>query len=177
MENEDRSTEFLSLLTRHDRALFLYVHGLIQSHADADDVLQQTKMVMWKHFGQFESGTNFLAWARKIAFYQILGYRRQCQRGHLAMSEEMLEAVGQEVERLSDEADARREALAACLRKLPTDQRRMMLMRYFEDLEVDQIAGRIDKTTGAVYRALSRVRSTLLTCVEQRMNRSSASPS
>lgn len=167
--SEDPNTDFLTLLTTHDRALSLYVYGLVPRHADADDILQQTKMVMWRSFSQFEIGTNFIAWARKIAFHQILGYRRQSKRVHLPLSEEMLEHVGQEVARLSDQGQARREALESCLHALPTEHRQIVLLRYYEDLEVDQIAERIESTTGAVYRALSRLRYTLLDCVESRL--------
>lgn len=167
--SEDPSTDFLTLLTRHDRALSLYVYGLVPAQADADDILQQTKMVMWKSFSQFEPGTNFIAWARKVAFHQILGYRRQAKRAHLPLSGEMLEQIGQEVAKLSDHGQARREALESCLHKLPVEHRQILLMRYFEDLEVDQIAERIDSTAGAVYRALSRLRFTLLECVENRL--------
>lgn len=167
---KDRSTEFLTLLTQHERALGLYVYGLVSPATDADDVLQQTKMVMWRSFDQFEEGTNFLAWARKVAFHQILTYRRQRKREHLPLSEETLEAIGLEVAKLSDDGgDLRREALRECVRRLPEEQRQLVLMRYFEDMEVDQVANKIGSTPGAVYRALSRVRHTLLECVERRM--------
>jgi RNA polymerase sigma-70 factor (ECF subfamily) len=167
MESSERTTEFLTLLTQHDRALGIYVYSMVTSNADADDILQQTKMVMWRSFEQFESGTNFLAWARKVAFHQILNSRRQHKRAHLPLSDEMLEAVSHEVAQLSEQGDDRREALQSCLHKLPQEQRQLVLLRYYEDLEVDQIADRIDSTAGAVYRALSRVRLALLQCVEK----------
>lgn len=166
----DRTTEFLTLLTQHDRALGVYVYSMVPSSADADDILQQTKMVMWRHFDQFETGTHFIAWARKVAFHQILAYRREKKREHLPLSEEVLEAISQEVEKLSLQGDERREALQACLRKLPQEHRQIILLRYYEDLEVDQIAARIESTSGAVYRALSRVRMTLLQCVESQIS-------
>lgn len=170
----DRTTEFLTLLTQHDRSLGVYVHAMVPSSADADDILQQTKMVMWKNFGQFEPGTNFLAWARKVAFHQILGYRRQRKKAHLPLDEDVLEAVHHEVSRLAGEHDHRREALQACLHKLPGEHRQLVLLRYYEDLEVDQVASRISSTPGAVYRALSRVRLALLECVEKQLIRGGA---
>lgn len=174
--SEDPSTDFLTLLTKHDRALSLYVYGLVPIHADADDILQQTKMIMWKNFAQFEPGTNFPAWARKIAFHQILGYRRRNKRVHLPLSEETLEQVGHEVARLSEHGQARREALESCLHKLPAEHRQIILLRYYENLEVDEIAQRINSTAGAVYRALSRLRHTLLECVEGRLKTEEATP-
>jgi RNA polymerase sigma-70 factor (ECF subfamily) len=119
----DRTQEFLELLTRHDRALTLYVYSLVTCRADADDILQQTKMTLWRCFEQFETGTHFLAWARKAALNQVLTYRRQKKREHLPLSDEVLDLLHQEVERFNDQADQRREALRSCLRKLPTAHR------------------------------------------------------
>jgi RNA polymerase sigma-70 factor (ECF subfamily) len=42
-------------------------------------------------------------------------------------------------------------------------------LRYYEDMEIDGVAERIRSTAGAVYRALSRVRMNLLTCVEKEL--------
>ncbi|MDB6139491.1 MAG: sigE [Verrucomicrobiaceae bacterium] len=170
----DRTQAFLELLTQHDRALGVYVYSLVQGGADADDILQQTKLILWRCFDQFEAGTNFLAWARKTAFHQILTYRRQTKRVHLPLSEETLQALHQEVERLGDMGDARRDALRACLAKLPPEHRQLVTLRYFEDLEIEQIAERIRTTVAAVYRALSRVRFALLGCVEKEMSKEAA---
>ncbi len=171
----ERTQEFMELLTEHDRALGVYVYSLVRDSADADDILQQTKMILWRCFDQFEPGTNFLAWARKTAFHQVLTYRRQAKREHLPLSEETLEALHHEVERLGDAGSARREALRACLAKLPAEHRQLVLLRYFEDLEIEQVAGRVRSTVAAVYRALSRVRYALLGCMEKELGKEAAS--
>ena len=170
----DRTQEFMELLTRHDRALGVYVHSLVNSSADADDILQQTKLILWRCFAQFESGTNFLAWARKTAFYQVLTHRRQTKREHLPLSEETLEALHDEVSLAHREGLTRREALRACLAKLPAEHRQLVTLRYFEDLEIEQVAERIRSTVAAVYRALSRVRFALMGCVEKELTKEAA---
>jgi RNA polymerase sigma-70 factor (ECF subfamily) len=170
MAETDRTQEFLELLTQHDRALGVYVYSLVSSSADADDILQQTKLILWRCFDQFETGTNFLAWARKTAFHQILTYRRQTKREHVQLSEEVLDALHHEVSRLNDEGEDRREALRSCIARLPVEHRQLVMLRYFEDLEVEQVAERIRSTVAAVYRALSRVRFTLMSCIEKEAN-------
>lgn len=168
-DTADKTTQFLELLTAHDRALGLYVHGLVPRDAAAEDILQQTKMLMWKHFDDFTIGTNFLAWARTIAFHQILTHRRQKKREHLPLDEEALEALGHAVSELTQEASPRHEALRDCLSRLPTEHRQLVTLRYFDELEIDQIAAKVKRTEAAVYRALSRVRMTLMECVQSRM--------
>lgn len=165
----DPNTEFVELLARHDRALTLYVYGLIPLHADADDVLQQTKMIMWKCFGEFEKGTNFIAWARRIAFHQILGYRRKSKRYPLPLSDEMMERIGERLADMSDHEQIRREALESCLHRLSRDHRQLIHLRYHDELGVEEIAGKLSSTPGAVYRALSRLRLGLVDCVRSRI--------
>lgn len=168
-DNPDKTTQFLELLTAHDRALGLYVHGLVPRDAAAEDILQQTKLLLWKHFDDFTLGTNFLAWARKVAFHQILTHRRQKKREHLPLDEEALDALGHAVSALAEEASPRHEALRDCLGRLPTEHRQLVTLRYFDEMEIDQIAARVERTEAAVYRALSRVRMTLMECVQKQM--------
>ncbi|HYF36255.1 MAG TPA: sigma factor-like helix-turn-helix DNA-binding protein [Prosthecobacter sp.] len=52
---------------------------------------------------------------------------------------------------------------------MPTEHRQLVHLRYFDDLEIDQVAERANRTEAAVYRALSRVRMKLMECVQQRM--------
>ena len=167
----DPSTEFVTLLARHDRELSLYVYSLVARQSDADDILQQTKLILWKYFSDFESGTNFIAWARKTAFHQILAYRRKSKRDPLPLSDDMLEYVSGKVSSLTDHDQTRREALESCLHRLTADHRRLVLLRYQEEPEVDDIAHRLASTPGAVYRALSRLRLTLVDCVTSRLAR------
>lgn len=166
----DKTTAFLELLTAHDRALGLYVHGLVPRDAAAEDILQQTKLLLWKHFDEFETGTNFIAWARKIAFHQILTHRRQKKREHLPLDDVALEALGHAVSQLAEEqGGARHEVLRACVARLPKEHRQLIHLRYFDELEIDEVARRVERTEAAVYRALSRVRMTLMECVQQRL--------
>ena len=63
-----------------------YIFALITHSQDADDVLQEAKVRMWRAFGQFQSGTNFAAWSRKVAFHQVLSYRKRRKRDRLEFS-------------------------------------------------------------------------------------------
>lgn len=72
LSQDERTEEFLHLLNKHERTLSVYVTGLVQPLQDAQDILQDGKIVMWRNFGNFTEGTNFLAWARKILLHQIL---------------------------------------------------------------------------------------------------------
>ncbi len=176
-EPEDRQAEhdagedFIRLLNEHGRKITLYVMNLVRDRGDAEDILQETKLVMWRHFHKFELGTNYLAWARKIAFHQVLSYRRK-RKKRVELSEAFLESVAFEISKNEQRYDHRTDALKGCLRKLSRPHRRILLMRYTRDMEVGAIGREVGRSEGAVYRLLSRIRMMLQDCVAKEIGRS-----
>lgn len=167
---EDPAESYLRLLNRHERALAHYVHTLVNDPADAEDILQGCRLTLWKNFDRFEPGTNFLAWSRKIALGQVLNYRRSAKRKPLhAIDPALIESVAAEIDRQSDALSDRSAALRECLHLLPANQRDTVLLRYYEGLDIGEIAERTDRTDGAVYRLLSRIRAALNDCITERL--------
>ena len=169
-DNLDRTEAYLRLLSQHDRWLATYVYSLVASAADADDILQEVKVTLWKRFDTFELGTHFQAWARTVAMHQVLNYRRsQKRRDHAPLDEAFIEAVAAEIDQRADALEHKAEALNACLRKLPEAHRKMIVWRYYEDCGVDEIATKSERSIEAVYRLLSRIRVALSECVNRQL--------
>ena len=166
--NEDRSTEqFIVLLTSNEVRLRAYALSLIPNWADADEVLQQANIVLWQKFGEFEPGTNFLAWSRRVVNLTARDFRKRQRRERVRFSDAFFEAVAEETDRLADLMAERERALEACLAKLKPEQREMMRLRYEEGGSVETVAAALDRTVQAVYQALSRVRKALFDCVNR----------
>lgn len=171
----DPAELYLVLLNEHERALAAYVHALVPDRLDAEDILQSCKLTMWKQFANFEPGSHFLGWAKKIAFHQILNHRRGAKRKPLYSAEPaFLEAVAAEIDRVADSLSDRSEALHECLRRLPENQRRLVLLRYYEDHDIAAIAVETRRSEAAVYKLLSRIRAALNDCVRSRLESSPA---
>ena len=168
--DESRLEEYLKLCAQHERALSAYVFSLVNQRQDAEDIIQESRVVMWKRFESFEEGTNFKAWAKKIALHQILNYRRKNKRRPATgLDIEFIEKVAEEMNALEESEDLRSEALEDCLKRLPETQRQLVLWRYYEDLSIEEVAERANRTITASYRFLSRIRETLSGCIERRM--------
>lgn len=176
MSPPDRAEEFVFLLARHERLLGAYVMTMVPHPQDADDILQEAKVVMWRNFSKFELGTNFGAWARKVAFHQVLAYRKRKHRDRLDFSEDFLRAVADEAETSSPQLEQRERLLHDCMAKLPEDHRDVVSLRYHEGLSLEDMATRLGRTVGALYRQLSRVRQVLHECVTKNLNRPENEP-
>jgi RNA polymerase sigma-70 factor, ECF subfamily len=170
--SSDSGETFVVLLAREERMLMGYVMTLVPHAQDADDILQNTKVIMWRNFAQFRLGTNFGAWARKIAFHQVLSHRKRKKRDQLEYSDEFLYAVAEEADAASEHLEQRQQALNDCIEHLPEDHRALLRLRYYEGLSIDAACARLNRTVAALYRQLSRVRRILFDCVTRNLNRS-----
>jgi RNA polymerase sigma-70 factor (ECF subfamily) len=166
-----RVDEFVRLLAQNQRRLFVYVHTLVPHPDDAEEVLQNTSLVLWREFGTFETGTNFAAWACRVALNQVLAWRKKKQRDRLRFSDELLTLVAAEAEAQDDALEDRCRALAGCLEKLPAEQRELVRLRYAEGGSIETVAATARRTVEATYRALSRARHALHDCVTRTLAR------
>lgn len=167
MTDDDRAEQFIQLLAEQERRLAAYVLTFVPRAADADDILQETKLALWRSFDQFESGTCFGAWARKAAFNRILDYRKRKGREskRLVFSDACLHQLADSFEHATEAREVRSDRLSSCVAKLSPNHRQILSLRYREELSVDTIAKRIDRTVTATYRVLSRIRLSLRDCV------------
>ncbi len=158
--------KFTELLRVHHTQLFGYLYALVQDIDHAEDLYQQTCLVLWKKFHQYEDGTSFFSWARTTARYEVMNFIRKTQRRRAHFSEEFqveLAAVYEEID--TDTMDARREALRGCMEKLDEDDRRLVEMCYADNRTFKQVAEQLDRPAKSVYDALGRIRRSLLKCI------------
>jgi RNA polymerase sigma-70 factor (ECF subfamily) len=161
-ENESRK-RLLALMTRHQRQIFAYIYTLVPDRHDAEDLLQETSVVICEKFDEFTPGTDFVAWACQIAWWRIRYSRQKFARAKVVFDDEVLAAVAQTAVELRPELDERHEALAGCLQKLPA--RDLVLTRYEPGSGVAEAAKRSGRSMDAAYKALNRLRKVLHDCV------------
>jgi RNA polymerase sigma-70 factor, ECF subfamily len=169
LDAEDRMAEFVELYSRYYPRLQFYLMALLPSANDAADVLQETSLVLWKKFESYQSGTNFYAWACKIARLQTLKHRDRMGRTARLLDDAVLDKLSDEA--LSDEFDpaASLEALAYCLNQLSERNRSLIRRRYQPGVSVRELAAEIGSSANALSKLLGKVRRFLLNCVEKRI--------
>jgi RNA polymerase sigma-70 factor, ECF subfamily len=166
----DPSSEFARLLREAHRELFGFIFAMLQNRADAEDVYQQTAMVLWRKFSAFEPGTNFVAWAIRVAQFEIKDYVKARRRRKVFFNDEILEAIAVRYQTESNDIRERRlESLSKCVDKLSVRDRELLKRCYSVDRDFRNIARAEGKTIGAVYQAICRIRKTLHACVQRSM--------
>ena len=166
---------FTRLIVLNRPRIFGFIFSLVHDRNAAEDILQEVSSVMWRKFDQFEEGTNFSAWALKIARFAVLEWRRKAARLALPLDEETERLLAEASAEITDEYDGMREALRFCVGKLSPKQSELIRARYFDDEPVQKIASRMERTRMAIYKALKKAHELLLSCIEAR-NQTSAKP-
>jgi RNA polymerase sigma-70 factor (ECF subfamily) len=115
----DRSKQLMGLMTRHQRQIFAYIYTLVPDRHDAEDLLQETSLVVCEKFNEFTPGTDFVAWACQIAWWRIRYSRQKLARAKVVFDDEVFEAVARTAGEMAAELDERHEALAGCLKSCP----------------------------------------------------------
>src|SRR3974390_1899907 len=96
LQNEaDSQKRLMILMTRHQRQVFAYIYALVPNRYDAEDLLQETSVVICEKFHEFEDGTDFVAWACQIAYWRIRYSRQKFARSKVVFNQEIVDAVAQ----------------------------------------------------------------------------------
>ena len=160
---------FARELTRHQARLRGLIRCLLFNRQDVEDVWQDANVVLLRKATDFRPGTDFWAWSSQVARYQVLTHCKKLKRDRLVFSDELLAMLAEDLDRHAAEIDDRREALDACLAKLPAPQRQLLELRYGPKTSVEEIAVAFERSAGSIRQALYRIREALLACIEQRL--------
>ena len=163
--------EFVRLFTAHEGRLRALAVSLVLNFNDAEDVLQQASLAIWKKFDQYQPGTNFMYWAGRFVYLHALRHRRQNAKAKMAFGDAFMEAILKAAAKdaMVAELGEREDALDACLRKLSSEHRAMLRARYEEEGTVHDMAVIFNRTEQAVHNALSRIRRALHECINRRL--------
>ena len=163
------SAEFVTQITRSQRQLHAFILSMVWNPADADDVLQQTNLVLWEKAAEFDDSRPFLPWAMRFAQLQALAWlkRRQRQQRRLVFDDDLVRLLADESAADEPVFETRRHALALCLQKLGPEQRELIARRYEPEASVKALAEAGGTTPKAVSDKLRRIRRALLDCIEQ----------
>ena len=122
------SAQFVTEITRCQRQLHAFVLSMIWQPAEADDVLQETNLVLWQKAVEFDDSRPFLPWAMRFAQVQAMAHlsRRRRQEDRLIVDDALAKIMADEAAYEEPLFEARRRALADCLQKLPARHRELV---------------------------------------------------
>lgn len=163
----------IELFVRHQTRIRGFIASLMGDFAAVPDVLQETFLVIQRKAGEFEPGSNFMAWAFQIARFQVMKAQSRHKRTAGRFSDRVIESLAASApEALPDEPKI--SALDGCLERLAPQARRTVDLFYQGEHKPAEIARMMGWTPLSVSVALSRARKFLRECIEHELGRSQA---
>ena len=160
--------DFSRKLTALQRSLYAYILTLLPNRADAEDVLQETNLILCRKANEYDPQGHFQGWAFQIARYQVMAQITKTKRSRLQFSTEIIETLA------AEEFDTKRmalsqKALQLCYDLLPVHMKKIARLRFREDSNLKDISAKVGRPLGSVSATLHRIRINLTDCVRKKL--------
>ncbi len=140
---EGDESAFRMLYERLAERVFRYAFTLLHNHHLAEEVAQETMVIVWKQAGTFEGRSKVSTWVFGIARFRALDLLRKEKRGARVPEAVLIEP---------DPAPAThdRERALRAIKTLPEEQREVVFLTFYEGLSYGEIAGMLGIPEGTV---------------------------
>ncbi len=150
-------------LTEQRDRLYSAALYVLRNEQDAEDVIQEAFLRLWKFPGRIESG-KIPAWLRRVVHNLCIDQtrRRKTQAKHLGRPDPYaLECLAAGPERRPDELSAEQDELLAAMEALAPETRSILVMHYFQGMKLVEIAEVLDLNPSTVKVRIHRARRSL----------------
>lgn len=142
---------FKSIVADYSERLYWHVRRYVCSHEDADDLVQDILMKVWKSLPSFRGDSNIFTWLYRIATNEALNFLRKSSIKAMFTAQSIDDVLNHKIdEDPYFNGDELQRELHKAINALPAKQKSVFLMRYFDELPYEDIA----KITGTSVGAL-----------------------
>ncbi|MEP3478200.1 MAG: sigma-70 family RNA polymerase sigma factor [Fuerstiella sp.] len=156
---------FLERMTAFQGRLYGFVLSLLGDADQANEVLQETNLVLWKKSDEFQPGSDFKAWSFRVAHFQVMAFRQRQVRDRLVFDEQALEKVYREAMDVDTVFEQKKERLDECVESLSTGSQEVLTRFYVKGESLREIGAVLNRKANSVGQTLFRIRKALIECV------------
>lgn len=154
---------FGALVERHFGAAYSSAYAVLGNSSDAEELAQETFVQVFQKLDRLREPGAFVGWVWRIAHDLALKHIRK--HGRMKVVEDVPETQSDESPLGPLVAGEDQQGVRRALAALPDDQREALLMKYWQELEYDEMARRTGSSEEALYqrvcRGLKRLREVL----------------
>lgn len=142
---------FQELVSQYQRPLYAHIRNIVLNHDDADDILQNTFVKVFRNLDSFKGESKLFSWIYRIATNEALTFLQQKSKRFQTTNEDYLM---QQTEKMkADEyfdGDEIQLKLQKAIAMLPEKQQLIFKMKYFEELKYEEISEILGTTVGGL---------------------------
>ncbi len=169
MSDKSKNAQFLRLYSAEQNKLYAFILATVHNRNAADEIFQETTIVLWENFEKFVPGSSFGAWAIGIARNKVFEYIRKYKKTRMIFSSDFYESICDYAEEASKNniIDDRMELLEVCLGKLQDRDRKLLKMRFNKNLSMHTISQQTGRSHIGLYKTMSRIITQLRACINR----------
>jgi RNA polymerase sigma-70 factor (ECF subfamily) len=168
MDSSPQHDQFVERFVRSQDRIYAYVATMLPNRSDAEEVFQQTSLILWKKWRQFDAARDFVSWACGMAHNEVRNFlRKNADKGRIYLSEDVLAEVAAVRLEAQDILEARRRALRQCLERLKSGKRQLVERCYAGKDNIKTIAQDLGRPPNVIYMILKRLRRSLFECINR----------
>lgn len=142
---------FRNLMKRYKKRLYWHIRKIVLSHDDADDVLQNTFIKVFKNIHSFKENSKLYSWMFRIATNEAITFiNKKAAKQHIDLSElqhKMTDNLHNDVHYTGDEIQ---QLLQKAIVTLPHKQQLVFNMKYFDEMKYTDMSEVLDTSVGAL---------------------------
>ncbi|APU99063.1 MULTISPECIES: RNA polymerase sigma factor [Sphingobacterium] len=151
-EESTREEAFRLLLKKYQQKIYWHVRRMVIDHDDADDVVQDIFVKVWKNLGNFREDSQLYTWLYRIATNECITFlNKKKQKQNVSLDDDTTAYLA---ETLADgnyfNGDRAQMKLQQALLTLPEKQKLVFNMKYFEDMKYEEISEVLGTSVGAL---------------------------
>jgi RNA polymerase sigma factor (sigma-70 family) len=136
---------YAALVKKYYRHVFLICMGMLGKASDAEDVAQEVMLKGYVEIRKLRDGAKFAQWITRIAKNMCLNLHRKEKSLQKAIAQRALQEA---------ENPTQNHSLEKAIEKLPSDERMVLLMYYYDGQKVKNVAEKLNISTSNVYLKL-----------------------
>jgi RNA polymerase sigma-70 factor (ECF subfamily) len=146
-----KEVAFRELISQYKERLYWHVRKIVISHDDADDVLQNTFIKIFKNIDQFKEDSKLYSWMYRIATNESITFiNKRAKERNIDSAEIHTELVSNLQSDVYFSGDEIQLILQKAVALLPQKQQLVFNMKYFDDLKYQEISEILETSVGAL---------------------------
>src|SRR5215212_11574842 len=142
---------FTAIVKKYQEKLYWHIRRMVITHDDANDVLQNVFIKVWKGLENFREDSQLYTWLYRIATNECLTYLEQQKKRASVPLSDVESGLSNKIKADKHFDPARLEwKLQLAIQQLPEKQRAVFTLRYYDEMPYEEMSRVLDTSEGAL---------------------------
>jgi len=150
-QEKTKEQAYTQIVRKYQEKLYWHIRRLVINHEDANDILQNVYIKMWKYLESFREEANLYTWLYRIATNETLTFLdKEKRRAAQSISDEENGLANKLKAEAGFDAHKLEWKLQQAIQSLPDKQRIVFTLRYYDEMPYEEMSQVLETSTGAL---------------------------